>query len=129
MPNMAYSEIAFESEPKTCTCQPLIKPRITKNKKVARNEILNILCGMLDDVSSNDNKLSNELQKILISLDKPNPLTNNVSSKLENLVEQHCIVGINENTIKKRLLEIAMNVLENENDGTLFIIGYSLFYK
>lgn len=117
MSNVAYSNFMFESESQTCTCQPIIQPRMTKNIKVARNKICKILCEMLENKWSND-ELTNQLQNILINLEEPDTLTNSYSSQLENLVEQHSMADLNENIIKNKLLEIAKNVFENKNKGT-----------
>lgn len=119
IPNVAYSNFTFESKSQTCTREPIIQPRKTKSKTVARNEICEILCEMLKNKSSNLNdKLTNQLQTILINLEETSPWTNNYSSQLENLIEEHCMIDLNENIIKSRILEIAENVFENENNGT-----------
>lgn len=121
MPNVAYSNFTFESESLTCTCQPMIHPRITENKKKAHYEIYKILREMLKNTLSYDllnDELTKQLQNILIYFKEPNPFTNNYSSQLENLIEQHSMVDLSENIIKHRLLEIAKNVFENKNEGT-----------
>lgn len=75
---------------------------------------------MLDNVSSNDplsDHLINQLQKILIQLEKTKSFENNVTNEIDDLIEEHSMVGFNEIVIKKRLLEIAEKLFESDNDG------------
>lgn len=87
---------------------------------VARHEIRKIICGMLDNTSSNycpSVRLISQLQTILNKLEKTKSLDYNDSSEIEDLIEEHSIVGFSEEVIKKRLLEIAENLIENNFDG------------
>jgi len=51
-------------------------------------------------------------------LEKTKSLDYNDSSEIEDLIEEHSMVGFSEEVIKKRLLEIADNIVENDIDGT-----------
>lgn len=76
---------------------------------------------MLDNTSSNyclSDRLISQLQKILNKLEKTKSLDYNDSSEIEDLIEEHSMVGFSEEVIKKRLLEIADNIVENDIDGT-----------
>eukprot|EP00102_Acyrthosiphon_pisum_P021137 XP_016658347.1 PREDICTED: probable serine/threonine-protein kinase DDB_G0283337 [Acyrthosiphon pisum] len=122
-PNVAYQEFAFGLEPETCKCHSVIQPKISNDKIVARHEIRKIICGMLDNTSSNyclsDRSIS-KLQKIINKLEKTKSLDYNDSSEVEDLIEEHSMVGFSEEVIKKRLLEIADNMVENDIDGISF---------
>lgn len=120
-PNVGYHEFAFELEPEICKCQSFIKPIITNDKTAAHYEIRKILCAMLDDVSSNDplsDHLISQLQKVMTKLEKTKLLENNVPNEVDDLIEEHSMVGLSEIVIKKRLSEIAENLIESDNDGT-----------
>lgn len=76
---------------------------------------------MLDDVSSNDplsDHLISQLQKVMTKLEKTKLLENNAPNELNDLIEEHSMVGFSEIVIKKRLLEIAENSIESDIDGT-----------
>lgn len=76
---------------------------------------------MLDDVSSNDplsDHLISQLQKVMTKLEKTKLLENNEPNELNDLIEEHSMVGFSEIVIKKRLLEIAENSIESDIDGT-----------
>lgn len=118
---MGYQEFAFGLESETCKCHSAVQPIISNDKKVARHEILKIICRMLDNTSSNytlSDRLISQLQKIIITLEETKPLGYNDSSEVEDLIEEHSMVGFSEEIIKKRILEIANNLVENDNDGT-----------
>lgn len=114
--NMAYQEFAFGLEPETCKCHSVIQ-----TKMVARHEIRKIICEMLDNTSSNyllNDRIIRQLQKLITKLEDTKSSDHNESSEVEDLIEEHSMVGFNEEVIKKRLLEIADNLVENESDGT-----------
>jgi len=116
-PNVAYQEFAFGLEPETCKCHSVVQPKTSNDKIVTRHEIHKIICGMLDNTSSNyclSDRLISQLQKIISKLEN---LDYNDSSELEDLIEEHSMVGFSEEVIKKRLLEIADNIVENDIDG------------
>lgn len=121
---MAYREFMFELEPQICKCQSLVQPVINNDRNVARNDICRILCGMLDNVSSNTDSLNDntisELLKIMEKLEEPNLLEYNVPNELYDLVEEHSMIGYSEMVIKKKLLEIVKNVFINDDNGTRF---------
>jgi len=99
-----------------------VQPIITNDKIVARRDIRRILCGMLDNISSNSDSLNDNLisrlLKIMEKLEETNSLECNVPNELYDLVEEHSLVGFSETIIKKRLLEIVENVLKNDYNGT-----------
>ncbi|XP_060862265.1 metacaspase-2-like isoform X2 [Metopolophium dirhodum] len=122
-PNVAYQEFAFGLEPETCKCHSVVQPKISNDKIVARHEIRKIICGMLDNTSSNyclSDRLISQLQKIINKLENTKSLDYNDSSEIEDLIEEHSMVGFSEEVIKKRLLEIADNIVENDIDGISF---------
>ncbi|XP_015363595.1 PREDICTED: uncharacterized protein LOC107161627 [Diuraphis noxia] len=122
-PNVAYQEFAFGLEPVTCNCHSVVQPKISNDKMVARHEIRKIICEMLDNTSSNyplNDQIILQLQKIITKLEDTKSSDYNESSEVEDLIEEHSMVGFNEEVIKKRLLEIADNLVENENDGISF---------
>jgi len=114
----------FELEPQICKCQSSVQPVINNDRNVARNDIRRILCGMLDNVSSNTDSLNDntisELLKIMEKLEEPNSLEYNVPNELYDLVEEHSMIGYSEMVIKKKLLEIVKNVFINDDNGTRF---------
>lgn len=99
-----------------------MQPIITNDKIVACRDIRRILCGMLDNVSSNSDSLNDHLisrlLKIMEKLEETNSLECNMPNELHDLVEEHSLVGFSETIIKKRLLEIVENVFKNDNNGT-----------
>jgi len=99
-----------------------VQPIITNDKIVACRDIRRILCGMLDNVSSNSDSLNDHLisrlLKIMEKLEETNSLECNMPNELHDLVEEHSLVGFSETIIKKRLLEIVENVFKNDNNGT-----------
>ncbi|CAI6343996.1 unnamed protein product [Macrosiphum euphorbiae] len=122
-PNVAYQEFAFGLDPETCKCHSVVQPKTSNDKIVARHEIHKIICGMLDNTSSNyclSDRLISQLQKIISKLEKTKSLDYNDSSEVEDLIEEHSMVGFSEEVIKKRLLEIADNIVENDIDGISF---------
>jgi len=117
---VAYQEFAFGLEPETCKCHSTVQPKVSNNKMVARHEIRKIICKMLDNTSSNyslNDRIISQLQKIITNLEDTKSSDCNESSEVEDLIEEHSMVGFNEEVIKKRLLEIADNIVENESDG------------
>ncbi|XP_022168201.1 MATH and LRR domain-containing protein PFE0570w-like isoform X2 [Myzus persicae] len=122
-PNVAYQEFAFELERETCKCHSVVQPKISNDKIVARHEIRKIICGMLDNTASNyplSDQLISQLQKIITKLEDTKSFDYNESSEVEDLIEEHSMVGFSEEVIKKRLLEIAENLVENASDGISF---------
>jgi len=118
---VAYQEFAFELELETCKCHSVVQPKISNDKIVARHEIRKIICGMLDNTTSNyplSDQLISQLQKILTKLEDTKSFDYNESSEVEDLIEEHSMVGFSEEVIKKRLLEIADGLVENASDGT-----------
>jgi len=118
---VAYQEFAFGLEPETCKCHSVVQPKLSNDKIVARHEIRKIICEMLDNTSSNyplSDQMISQLQKIITKLEDTKSSDCNESSEVEDLIEEHSMVGFNEEVIKKRLLEIVDNLVENENDGT-----------
>ncbi|KAE9537684.1 hypothetical protein AGLY_006707, partial [Aphis glycines] len=121
-PNAAYQEFAFGLEPETCKCHSVTQPKISNDKIVARDEILKIICGMLDNTSNYplSNHLISQLQKIMIIMEETKSLEYNSSSEVEDLIEEHSMVGFSEEVLKKRILDIADNLVENNIDGISF---------
>ncbi|VVC43513.1 Hypothetical protein CINCED_3A019814 [Cinara cedri] len=111
-PNVAYHEVMFDVQPEICTCQSPL-PKNTKNNTVTRYEIRRILCGMLNDILSNNDSLSDplvhKLQKIMINLEETDLMENKDSNEVKNLIEEHSIDGFSETVIKNRLFKIAEN--------------------
>ncbi|KAF0768430.1 putative serine/threonine-protein kinase isoform X2 [Aphis craccivora] len=118
--NAAYQEFAFGLEPETCKCHSVTQPKISNDKRVARHEILKIICGMLDNTSNYplSDQLISQLQKIIIIMEETKPLEYN--SEVEDLIEEHSMVGFSEEVLKKRILDIADNLVENDSDGISF---------
>lgn len=121
---MAYHEFAFELEPETCKCQSSSVRPISNDDKtmVARHDIRRIVCGMLDGLSSNSGPLNDrvigQLLKVMEKLDETDSSEHGMPpNELRDLVEEHGFVAFNETVIKKRLLEIVENTLENDNNG------------
>ncbi|XP_060835044.1 putative uncharacterized protein DDB_G0286901 [Rhopalosiphum padi] len=123
-PNVAYQEFAFGLEPETCKCHSVVQPKISNDKIVARHEIRKIICGMLDNMSKHplSDQLISQLQKIIITMEETKPLEFNGSSEVDDLIEEHSMVGFSEEVIKKRILDIADNLVENVSDDN---IGFS----
>ncbi|XP_050056040.1 uncharacterized protein LOC114125811 isoform X3 [Aphis gossypii] len=121
-PNAAYQEFAFGLEPETCKCHSVTQPKISNDKIVARDEILKIICGMLDNTSNYplSDHLISQLQKIMIIVEETKSLEYNSSSEVEDLIEEHSMVGFSKEVLKKRILDIADNLVENNSDGILF---------
>uniref|UniRef100_A0A2S2NHD7 Uncharacterized protein n=1 Tax=Schizaphis graminum TaxID=13262 RepID=A0A2S2NHD7_SCHGA len=120
--NVAYQEFAFELEPETCKCHSVVQPKISNDKIVAHHEILKIICGMLDNTSNYplSDRLIRQLQKIINTMEKTKSLEFNGSSEVDDLIEEHSMVGFSEEVIKKRILDIADNLKENDSDGFSF---------
>lgn len=119
-PNAAYQEFAFGLEPETCKCHSVTQPKISNDKIVARHEILKIICGMLDNTSNYplSDQLISQLQKIMIIMEETKSLEYN--SEVEDLIEEHSMVGFSEEVLKKRILDIADNLVEKDSDGISF---------
>lgn len=124
---MAYHECTFELEQETYKCQLISKIK-------ARSEIHKIVCGMLDSTSTISNaplndKLISQLHKIINTLEVTKTSKNNKLSVIEDLVNTHSIVGLDEVVIRNKLLEIAKNIPidDNDNDGNKIIIISFLF--
>lgn len=125
---MAYHEFTFELEQETCKCQLAVQQLPMSNIK-ARSQIHKVICGMLDNMSSNDplsDELISQLQKIMIYLENTKSSEYSKLNELEDLVENYSVVGFNEIVIKNRLLEIAKNLIDNDHDGRCYD-NYCLF--
>lgn len=111
--NVSYHEVLFDVEPETCKCQSSQSKCINDNT-VARYEIRKILCGILDDMLLNNDPLCDplisKLQKIMTNLEDNDLLEQKKSNEVENLIEEHSVVGFSEMVIKKKLLEMAENI-------------------
>lgn len=72
---------------------------------------------MLDNTSNYplSDQLISQLQKIIIIMEETKPLEYN--SEVEDLIEEHSMVGFSEEVLKKRILDIADNLVENDSDG------------
>jgi len=118
---VAYQEFAFGLEPETCKCHSVVQPKISNDKIVARHEIRKIICGMLDNMSKHplSDQLISQLQKIIITMEETKPLEFNGSSEVDDLIEEHSMVGFSEEVIKKRILDIADNLVENVSDDNI----------
>lgn len=125
---MNYRELEFELEPETCKCQSLEQSRIVKDKTGSRYEIRTILCGMLNNISSNDplnGHLISQLQNLLIKLEETKPMEYDKYNEINDLIEEHSMIGFSETVVQKRLLKIAENLYENdENDGIFMLNIY-----
>lgn len=88
----------------------------------ARHEIRSILCGILDNLSSNNvlnDPLINQLRKIKTNLEKITLSGPDKMNEVEDLVDEHSVIGFSENIIEKRLLEMAENEFKNNNDDEI----------
>lgn len=125
--NVAYHEVMYEVEPETYECQTS-QPKKTNDKTVARSEIRRILRGMLDDISLNVKSLSysliSKLEKIMTNLEESNFLEHKDSNKVQNLVEEHSLVGFNEMVIKNKLLEMAESDDGNSKNKYNCLLAY-----
>lgn len=74
---------------------------------------------MLDNTSNYplSDQLISQLQKIMIIMEETKSLEYNSSSEVEDLIEEHSMVGFSEEVLKKRILDIADNLVENDSDG------------
>lgn len=74
---------------------------------------------MLDNTSNYplSDQLISQLQKIMIIVEETKSLEYNSSSEVEDLIEEHSMVGFSEEVLKKRILDIADNLVENDSDG------------
>lgn len=72
---------------------------------------------MLDNTTNYplSDQLISQLQKIIIIMEETKPLEYN--SEVEDLIEEHSMVGFSEEVLKKRILDIADNLVENDSDG------------
>jgi len=53
----------------------------------------------------------------MIIVEETKSLEYNSSSEVEDLIEEHSMVGFSEEVLKKRILDIADNLVENDSDG------------
>ncbi|XP_025203785.1 putative uncharacterized protein DDB_G0282133 isoform X2 [Melanaphis sacchari] len=121
-PNVAYQEFAFGLEPETCKCHSVVQPKISHDKTVARHEILKTICGMLENTSNYplSDKLITQLQKIIMIMEETKSLEHNGLTEVDDLIEEHSMVGFSDEVIKNRIMDIANNIVENNSDEIAF---------
>lgn len=119
-PNVNYRELEFELEPEICKCKSLEQSRIVKDKTESHYEISTILCGMLNNMPSSNplnDHLLGQLQNLLKKLKDTKSFEYDKPSEINDLIEEHSLIGLSEMVLQKRLLKIAENLFENDNDG------------